>query len=271
MERIDPTEASARIPGAGGDPVTGGDLASSPDAPVTASDSLATVIEPDWPPLTRGLVIGIGAICLVTAAMYAAIQAIGVERIRATVEAAGPWGPIVYLALKVATFVIAPLSSAPLRMSAGAIFGFWEGVLLTVLGTVLGGSINFWISRLVGRRLVVRCIGSSGMDRVDRLVGRLGDWRALVLARIVLAPVWDFVSYAAGFTRIRFGVYLLVAIVGDVIPSMLFVGIGTSLVEDPKMLLAVLAGSALLYALLSLVRRRAPDLLSESGPSRSEA
>lgn len=271
MERIDPIRADERIPSPGGVAATEPANAPHAEAPDPSADSASPALDVTPPRLTRGLVLSVGALCLVTAAMYAAIQAVGVERIRSVVEAAGPWGPIVYLALKVATFVIAPLSSAPLRMSAGAIFGFWEGVLLTVLGTVIGGSINFWISRLVGRRLVVRCVGASGMDRVDQLVGRLGDWRALVLARIFLAPVWDFVSYAAGFTRIRYGAYLVVAIVGDVIPSMLFVGIGTSLVEDPKLLLAVLAGCAVLYALLPLARRLAPNHLSDPGATRSEA
>jgi uncharacterized membrane protein YdjX (TVP38/TMEM64 family) len=253
----------AAVPETAGEPCV--DAPSLPPSPARASIGAAR------PELTRGLVLGVGAVCLLSVAMYAAFHAIGVERIRLAVEAAGPWGPVVYVALKVATFVIAPLSSAPLRISAGAVFGFWDGVLLTVLGNVIGGSINFWLSRLVGRRVVARCIGATGMEGVDRLVGRLGDWRALVFARVFLAPAWDFVSYAAGFTPIRFGTYFVIAVVGDVIPSMLYVGIGTSLAEDPKLLLAVLAGFALLYALLPLARRLAPNVLTGPRSPRTEA
>ncbi|MDP8925003.1 MAG: VTT domain-containing protein [Chloroflexota bacterium] len=215
--------------------------------------------------------LGLAGLGLVSAAMFVVTHAVGIERIRSAVEAAGPWGPVVYIAMKVATFVIAPLSGAPLRISSGAVFGYWEGVLLTILGNVLGGSLNFWISRLIGRRVVVRCIGMAAMANVDRLVGRLGDWRALAFARIFLAPLWDIVSYAAGFTRIRYATYLVVAIVGDIIPTMLFVGIGASLVEDPRLLLVILVGFALLYGLAPVVRRLAPGTWRERESQRTEA
>lgn len=270
MEPGNPSRTTTPARSADGGAVPGAADAPRTGAPPLPPDPALALVGAARPVLTRGLVLGVGAVCLLSVAMYAAFHAIGVERIRLAVEAAGPWGPIVYIALKVATFVIAPLSSAPLRISAGAIFGFWDGVLLTVLGNVIGGSINFWLSRLVGRRVVARCIGATGMEGVDRLVGRLGDWRALVFARVFLAPAWDFVSYAAGFTRIRFGIYLAVAVVGDVIPSMLYVGIGTSLVEDPKLLLAVVAGFALLYALLPLARRLAPNVLAGPRSSQTE-
>ena len=60
------------------------------------------------------------------------------------------------------------------------------------------------------------------------------------------------------------------AIVGDVITTVLFVGLGTSLVEDPRLILGALAGFVLLYALLPVVRRLAPNTLIDSRPSRSE-
>src|SRR3712207_5013501 len=179
MERGDMIEADVpaerpgpRVASAPDGAAHAADRAPSPDASLRLSDLAAT---PSFP----RIVLAVGGLALLSAAMFAVIHAIGVERIRSTVEAAGPWGPLVYIVLKVATMVIAPLSSAPLRMSAGAIFGFWEGVLLTVLGGVLGGSANFWISRLIGRRLVARCVGASGMDAVDRLVGRLRGRRAV--------------------------------------------------------------------------------------------
>ena len=66
-------------------------------------------------------------------------------------QSAGPWAPIVFVAVKTITYVIAPLSGGPLQIMSGTLFGLWEGTALTLLGDTLGGCINFWISRLVRR------------------------------------------------------------------------------------------------------------------------
>jgi len=164
-------------------------------------------------------------------AFFAIVQAVGPDRLREAVVTAGPLAPIAYVLLKAVTVIVTPLSGTPLRLAAGTLFGFWEGVALSVLGTVLGGSANFWIARIFGRRAVLRLLGPQALTRVDPLLGRLADWRALVLARVVLAPLWDVISYGVGLTRLRFRTYFLVALLCDIVPSMILVGVGTSVAE----------------------------------------
>jgi uncharacterized membrane protein YdjX (TVP38/TMEM64 family) len=162
---------------------------------------------------------------------FVLVQTIGPERLRDAVAAAGPLAPVAYVLLKALTIVVTPISGTPLRLAAGALFGFWQGVLLSVLGGALGGSANFWIARRFGRQAVIRLLGPSALARVEPMLDRLADWRALALARVVLAPLWDVLSYGVGLTRLRFTTYLAVAIIGDVIPTMILVGVGTSVAE----------------------------------------
>jgi uncharacterized membrane protein YdjX (TVP38/TMEM64 family) len=159
------------------------------------------------------------------------VQAVGPELLRDAVASAGPLAPIAYVLLKACTVVVTPLSGTPLRLTAGALFGFWDGVLLSVLGGVLGGSVNFWIARRFGRDAVARVLGPAALARVEPILDRLADWRALALARVVLAPLWDVLSYGIGLTKLRFRTYLAVAIIGDLIPSMILVGFGSSVAE----------------------------------------
>jgi uncharacterized membrane protein YdjX (TVP38/TMEM64 family) len=159
------------------------------------------------------------------------VQAIGPEHLQAMVAASGPLAPLVYVVLKAITVVITPLSGSPLRLAAGALFGFWEGVALSVAAGVLGGSINFWIARRFGRRVVARLLGQSTLRRIDPMLDRLGNWKALALARLFLAPLWDVLSYGVGLTRLRYRTYFAVAFIGDLIPTMLLVGVGSSVME----------------------------------------
>jgi uncharacterized membrane protein YdjX (TVP38/TMEM64 family) len=219
------------------------------------------------------------------AAFFLIVQAIGPERMRDAVAAAGPLAPIVYVLLKAVTVVVTPISGTPLRLTAGALFGFWDGVALSVLGSVLGGSANFWIARRFGHRVVERLLGPAALARVEPMLGRLASWKALALARVVLAPFWDALSYGVGLTRLRYKTYLAVAIVGDLVPTMVLVGLGSSVAELgstgtspasartveaalPAMLAAMAAGfgAVLLIVAAIVLRPRLMRLLA--GPPR---
>src|SRR3954452_25223791 len=75
-------------------------------------------------------------------AFFFIVQAVGPERLRDAVAAAGPLAPIVFVLLKSITIIVTPISGTPLRLAAGTLFGFWPGVMLSILGSALGGSAN---------------------------------------------------------------------------------------------------------------------------------
>ena len=199
--------------------------ARSPDAALEAGER-AGVRGSRWARL-----LALAALVACGSAFFLLVQAIGPERLRDAVAAAGPLAPVAYVLLKAATVVVTPISGTPLRLTAGALFGFWDGVTLSVLGSVLGGSANFWIARRFGRGVVGRLVGPAALTRVEPMLGRLANWKALALARVVLAPLWDALSYGVGLTRLRFRTYLAVAIVGDLVPTMILVGLGSSVAE----------------------------------------
>jgi uncharacterized membrane protein YdjX (TVP38/TMEM64 family) len=227
--------------------------------------------------MRRSALLGLAGVIVSAAAIFLGIQLVGPERLQHLVDEAGPFAPVVFVLLKASTVVVTPISGTPLRFAAGALFGFWPGVALSVCGSVLGGSINFWIARRFGRRIVTRLLGAGALARVDPLLGRLGNWRALVLARLVLAPLWDIISYGVGLTRLRFRTYLAVAVIGDLLPTMLLVGVGSSIMElglhgtaqagaavagSGTLLIAGLLGIVLLVGVAALLRPRVLRVLS---------
>jgi uncharacterized membrane protein YdjX (TVP38/TMEM64 family) len=203
----------------------------------------------------RAVLLGVASFVIVTLVMIVVIERIGIERIQAFVEGAGPLAPLAYIALKAATYVFAPLSAGPVQLVSGAIFGLFWGTLYTLIGEVLGGSINFWIGRRLGRPVVTRFVGAQGLARVDRFSQQLGGWRALAYARLTLFAVYDFISYAAGLTTtIRFVHYVLVSALLGVIPTFLFVAVGASLADNPDVLPLIYVGVGLLSVLPFAVR-----------------
>jgi uncharacterized membrane protein YdjX (TVP38/TMEM64 family) len=176
--------------------------------------------------------------------------------LRGLVERAGPWTPLAYVAAKAAATIVAPLSGIPLKAASGTLFGLTGGIVYSTLGDVIGGCVCFWATRYAGRSVFVRFAGTNAIDRVDELALQSGGWRAVLFGRLVLSPVYNLVSYAAGLTKLPFWQYLAVTALGGIAHTSFLVALGASAVLDWKMRLAAYAGIALLAALSLLAWRR---------------
>ena len=203
----------------------------------------------------RLLLGGLGFLALLTI-LYFFVQSIGIEELQQTIADAGILGPFIFIGIKALTFTFAPLSAGPIQFVSGILFGVVGGTLYSVLGELIGGSINFLISRLYGRRIVVRFVGKTAMKRVDEFYERyLDDWKSLLMARVLLFSVYDFISYAVGFSRIRFFTYVAVSFIGGLLPTFIFVLIGSEASQNQDILLIFYVGAAILFVGFVLFRR----------------
>jgi uncharacterized membrane protein YdjX (TVP38/TMEM64 family) len=200
--------------------------------------------------------LGAVAFILITIALIVGIQAIGLDRIRSTIEQAGPLAPLVYIIVKLLTYVFAPLSSGPIQLSAGILFGLWPGTIYTLIGEVIGGSISFWIARKLGRPIVRRLVGEDGLRRVDSFYETVGEWRSLLYARLFLFSIYDFISYAAGFTPLKFRTYVIISVAAGFIPTFIAVALGTTLTEERSGLILVYALVGIACAVPLLMHKR---------------
>ncbi len=206
----------------------------------------------------RGLIPAAIAFVVITGGLIIGINALGLERIRDLIASAGPFAPILYIAVKAVTYVVAPLSSGPIQLFSGILFGLIPGTLYTLVGEVLGGSLNFLLARRFGRPVVKRIVGAENLPRVDAFVDQIVDWKTLLYARLFLFSLYDFISYAVGFSHLRYRTYLIISIFAGVIPTFIAALLGTSLTEERSGLLLVygLVGLASVVPLLFQKRIR---------------
>lgn len=181
-----------------------------------------------------------------TVGLTVLIQAVGLERLQQAIVEAGPWAPVLYIGVRAATFIAAPLSSGPIQFAAGALFGLIPGTVYSLIGEVVGGSANFWIARVLGRPVVRRLVGTGGMEKVEKFYHQVGEAWTLVYARLFFFAFYDFISYAAGFTPVRYATYAVITAVVGIVPTFAAVAIGTTLTGDNN-------GLVLLYAALGVL------------------
>lgn len=159
--------------------------------------------------------------------------------IRNFIERAGIFGPIVWIFLAIIIYVIAPLTGTPLLLVGFYAFGKITVLYILIVG-VIGATINFYIAKRWGRRVVKRFVGEHAMDKIDKLSRQHGKF-ALFLLRVFQPNLHEFVSYAAGLTSMSYKTYMTITLLAFV-PIVLMWLIVANLFDDPFKFTAITIG-----------------------------
>lgn len=199
-----------------------------------------------------GHVMGLCALACVVYGVIASgiLEAASPEAIRDQVVAWGPWAPAGYLAL----FTFVPLTLFPdaiLAIASGMAFGIWRGCLLTWIGALLGGSLAFWLARLIGQEAWEKIMKKLGHK--PHQVPPMNGFLSILILRLVPLVPFDVVSYGAGLSHVRYRDFLAATAVGILPGVFVYVNVGDKLFDfSPNGLylaLALLIGLSVLSAL----------------------
>lgn len=176
----------------------------------------------------RQIITSLISLSVVLGGLYALFHYFGITEVQETVQNAGVWAPLVLVLAKASTLIFAPLGGSPLYPLAGALFGFWKGGALLVLGDALGAVVCFYLSRIFGRHLVEKMIGDD-QKFLSRAMRMMATTKGFLIARICFMPAPEISAYAAGLTRIRFVRFFPIQIAVGLVPTTILAGIGSVL------------------------------------------
>ncbi len=152
----------------------------------------------------------------------------------------GPWAAVIFLLLMVAQSLIAPIPSELILLSGAMIFGFWWGTLLGIIGSILSGSITYYVSKQGGRSLLEAAgekmsIANRMILLMDEWIERWGIW-AIIVGRAVPVIMFDPISYAAGISNIKPKPYIIATTIGSIPRALFFSFLGMNLLgrHDPS-------------------------------------
>ncbi len=143
------------------------------------------------------------------------------EQLILVVQKLGPFAPIAYMGLQILQTIIAPIPGNLVGGIGGFLFGWW-GVLWTLIGSTIGATLVFWISRRYGRGLVEKIADKKALKKFDFVLNNKRASRILFLIFLIPGLPDDAVCYLAGLTDVPikkliviFAIGRLPAIVGN--------------------------------------------------------
>ena len=204
-------------------------------------------------------------LALTAAAVAAYLLRDGIPDVRATVQAAGIWAPLLFVLLQ-SVVTVMPMPRSVFTVAAGVLFGSITGVLLALVGTTLAAAAAFYLVRLVGGSFVERHSHRRGVAWVRGRVEHSG-LLAMVSLRMIPAVPFSAMNYASALSGVRITPYLLGTVLGVLPGTVAVVVLGDAAVggtPHPAMFaVSVVCGLIGLAGAVVAARRRPPVPVEE--------
>ena len=125
------------------------------------------------------------------------------EELQSYIENTGAIAPLVFIAVSFAQVTLVPIPGMVTILAGSYLFGFWESLLYSYIGMVIGGMVSFALGRFVGRPYVNWVAG--GKEKADEWIKKLKGRETVYLFFAFLLPLFpdDVLCVVAGALPIR--------------------------------------------------------------------
>ena len=151
------------------------------------------------------------------------------ESFREWIDERGVWAPVVMVAVVALQILVALIPGEPFEFAAGYAFGAWQGMLLCMIGSFVGGCLAMLLARRYGMKLMRALFPKHDIANLE--IFKKPERLTLLTFLLFLIPGTpkDILVYALGLT-----------------PMGVMKGIGlTCLARIPSILTSTLSGHAL--------------------------
>ena len=193
----------------------------------------------------------------VNAAVNEAVAVLGSANLDAVadyIRSFGPWAVGFSFVLMVFSSILAPLPAFMITLSNAAIFGWWQGAILSWSSAMAGAALCFAISRILGRDVVEKIAGRGALAGVEGYFKKYGT-RTILVCRLLPFVSFDAVSYFAGLTPMGFWAFFIATGIGQTPATIVYSYVGGMLAGGAKLLMIGLLCLFSLAILIGIIRQ----------------
>ena len=172
------------------------------------------------------------------------------ELVRNWVHSRGILGHFAFIGIFVFQIILAFIPGEPLEISAGFVFGFWQGTLVCIIGAAIGSVLVFAFVKYFGKKLVTTFISEEKINSLKFLSSKKRlNTMVFILFAIPGAPK-DVMTYFVGMTPMKLADWIWISTLAR-LPSILSSTALGSAVAEQSYIFAVI--TFLVTALLSVL------------------
>lgn len=177
-----------------------------------------------------------------------------IENIVEYIRSFGIYAVIVSFFLMVFQSLVAPLPAFLITFANAAIFGWWQGAILSWTSSMAGAALCFYIAKVLGRDVAEKLTSKLALKSVDGFFERYGK-HTILICRLLPFVSFDIVSYAAGLTSMGFLSFFVATGIGQLPATIVYSYVGGMLTGSVRMIVTALLMLFALSILIILIKR----------------
>lgn len=181
--------------------------------------------------------------------LFMLFSSMSVEMIVGYVRSFGVYAAVVSFFLMMFQSLAAPLPAFLITFANAAVFGWWQGAILSWTSSMAGAAMCFYVARILGRDAVEKITSKFALESVDGFFDKYGK-HTIIICRLLPFISFDYVSYAAGLTSIGFIPFFIATGIGQLPATIIYSYVGGMLTGGAQMFVTALL---ILFALSILV------------------
>lgn len=130
--------------------------------------------------------------------------------------------PLIFIIIRSSSVIFPPIPGIIFDLAGIATFGWVLGFIYAEIGIMLGATVAFWIARKFREPVVKRITSLKKVHQWENRVSENKKFWTFVAIRLPTNALFDYISYAAGFTKISFTKFFFSTLLGN-IPSVFLV------------------------------------------------
>ncbi|REC33601.1 hypothetical protein CF160_13565 [Enterococcus pseudoavium] len=190
-------------------------------------------------------------------------RSMSVESIVGYIKSFGVWAVLISFLLMMFQSVIAPLPAFLLTFANAAIFGWWQGAILSWTSAMAGALLCFYIARIAGRDVVEKMNKNFSLQTLDDYFDRYGK-HTILICRLLPFISFDFISYAAGLTAIKPLAFLIATGLGQLPATLVYSYVGSNLTGNSQKVMFGLMSMFALFIGIYVIKKIYTDKKSTS-------
>lgn len=133
---------------------------------------------------------------------------------------------LLIIPLRFLAVVLAPLPGSPIAFASMAVLPWWEALAYNFIGAELGIVAAFFIARKFREPVVAHVAPLQKVHEWQDTISQTKQFWGFVGLRLVALFATDFVSYAAGLSKLSFTRFILATLLVDIPAYLVFFYIG---------------------------------------------
>lgn len=166
----------------------------------------------------------------------------------------GAWAAVVSFILMILQSIAAPIPAFLITLSNAAIFGWVWGAVLSWSSAMAGAALCFFLARALGRGPVEKLTSKGAMASVDVFFERYGK-HTIFICRLLPFVSFDFVSYGAGLTNMKFWSFFIATGIGQLPATIVYSYVGGTLTGGAQKLFLGLMSLFALSIMIAIAKK----------------